>query len=166
MTCAASAALWPALALAESSAAAECGVLEPGARPSAAAAALAARACALAWLRAGGSDSVGASSMWGLRLAPGHAPHRARRARAVRRARPVPGSGRPAASPGLPGPRHAPRAAQELSLTLFDHDTFDPDDRIGAARLPVRELANGEKRDLWLDVDVTPAQESEKTVRT
>jgi hypothetical protein len=77
-----------------------------------------------------------------------------------------PGSGRPAASPGLPGPRHAPRAAQELSLTLFDHDTFDPDDRIGAARLPVRELANGEKRDLWLDVDVTPAQESEKTVRT
>jgi hypothetical protein len=83
----------------------------------------------------------------------------------VRRARPLPGSARPAAPPGPPGSRRAPRAAQELSLTLFDHDTFDPDDRIGAARLPVRELADGEKRDLWLDVDATPAQESEKTAR-
>ncbi len=29
----------------------------------------------------------------------------------------------------------------------------------------MRELADGGKRDLWLDVDVTPAQESEKTAR-
>ena len=56
--------------------------------------------------------------------------------------------------------------AQVLNLELFDHDTFDPDDRLGAARLPVRDLDDGSEHDLWLDVDLAPAQDSEKKVGT
>ena len=52
-----------------------------------------------------------------------------------------------------------------LSLELFDYDTFDPDDRLGVARLPVCELHDGTKHDQWLDVDLAPVQNSEKEVR-
>ena len=54
--------------------------------------------------------------------------------------------------------------AQVLNLELFDHDTFDPDDRLGMARLPVRDLHDGSERDTWLDVDLAPVQEAEKEV--
>ncbi|KAK9836322.1 hypothetical protein WJX81_005293 [Elliptochloris bilobata] len=49
-----------------------------------------------------------------------------------------------------------------LSLELFDHDVFDPDDRIGAACLPVRDLDDDQEHDLWLDVDLAPVQDSQK----
>ena len=51
-----------------------------------------------------------------------------------------------------------------LNLELFDHDTFDPDDRLGVARLPVRDLHDGSEHDTWLDVDLAPVQDAEKEV--
>ena len=57
-----------------------------------------------------------------------------------------------------------PSDVQELKLELFDHDVFDPDDRIGVARVPVRDLQNGEKRDMWLDVDLAPSQDDDTQV--
>ena len=54
--------------------------------------------------------------------------------------------------------------AQVLNLELFDHDTFDPDDRLGVARLPVRDLSDGSEHDTWLDVDLAPVQDAEKEV--
>ncbi len=58
----------------------------------------------------------------------------------------------------------APSDVQELNLELFDHDVFDPDDRIGVARVPVADLQNGEKRDMWLDVDLAPSQDDDTQV--
>ena len=43
--------------------------------------------------------------------------------------------------------------AQVLRLVLYDYDALDTDDRIGEARVVVKDLKDQEEKDLWLDVD-------------
>ena len=42
---------------------------------------------------------------------------------------------------------------QVLRLVLYDYDALDTDDRIGEARVDVKDLKDQEEKDLWLDVD-------------
>lgn len=52
---------------------------------------------------------------------------------------------------------------QNLRLVLYDHDTLDKDDKIGEAKLAVKDLKNQEEQDIWLDIEeMQPDQGSHK----
>ncbi len=40
-----------------------------------------------------------------------------------------------------------------LRVVLYDYDALDTDDRIGEARLDVKDLEAQEEKDVWLEVD-------------
>lgn len=41
---------------------------------------------------------------------------------------------------------------QSLNAILLDFDALNPDDEIGRVSVPIRDLPNQEKQDLWLDI--------------
>lgn len=51
---------------------------------------------------------------------------------------------------------------QVLRVVLYDYDALDTDDRIGEARVDVKDLGNQEEKDLWLEIDRSdPSKDSQ-----
>ena len=45
-------------------------------------------------------------------------------------------------------------------MIMFDYDQFDPDDEIGRASIPIKDLEEKKHHDLWVEV-YDPAAEKE-----
>ncbi len=43
--------------------------------------------------------------------------------------------------------------AQELRCVLYDYDALDKDDKIGEAKIAIKDLENQQEKDIWLDVN-------------